>query len=78
MRATIVAAWPYEDNSLLLVYSDFKSVQRYILWDAPHARQSTFTDPDEARRDLDALGMEIPEALETALSRSFRPQGGRR
>ncbi|AMV40355.1 Serine/threonine-protein kinase PknB [Planctomyces sp. SH-PL62] len=74
----IVAAWPYTDNSLLLAYQDFKSVQRFILWDAPRARQSTYTDPAEVYRELEAQGMEIPEAMETALSKSFRPQGGRR
>ncbi|WP_165246316.1 serine/threonine-protein kinase [Paludisphaera soli] len=74
----IVAAWPYADNSLLLAYQDFKSVQRYILWDAPRGRQSSYTDPAEVYRELAALGMEVPSAMEGALSKSFRPQGGRR
>ena len=74
----LVAAWPYVDNSLLLAYQDFKSVQRYILWDAPRSRQTTYTDPAEVCRDLDDLGLEVPEALESALSKRFRPQGGRR
>lgn len=74
----LIAAWVYDNNSLLLTYSDFKSTQRYILWDAPHGRQTTYADPADVYRDLESLGMEVPEAMETALSRSFRPQGGRR
>nr|WP_303652450.1 serine/threonine-protein kinase [Paludisphaera mucosa] len=73
----IIAAWTYDDHSLLLTYSDFKSVQRYILWDAPHGRQTAYSDPADIYRELEALGMEVPEAMETALSRGFRPQGGR-
>ncbi len=70
----ILAAWVYRDNSLLVTYYDFKSVQRYVLWDAPRAHQVTLNDPEDAYRELAARRMLPPEQLETALSRWFRPQ----
>lgn len=70
----ILAAWLYRDNSLLIAHLDFKGTQRHVLWDAPRARQETLNDPDEVRRELDARRMAVPEQLESALSRWYRPK----
>jgi serine/threonine-protein kinase len=68
----ILAVWIYRDNSLLITHYDFKSVQRYVLWDAPRGHQVTPHDPEETYRELAARGLEIPDQLEAVLSRSFR------
>ncbi|MDR3620305.1 MAG: serine/threonine-protein kinase [Paludisphaera borealis] len=70
----ILAVWIYRDNSLLITHYDFKSVQRSVLWDAPRAHQTPLNDPKEAYRELAARGLQIPDQLETALSRWFRPR----
>lgn len=75
---TLLAAWLYDDGSLLLSHVDFRNSECYILWDAARSRQTTYTDPVVVYRDLAAVGMEAPESMERALSRKFRPQGGHR
>ena len=70
----ILAAWVYRDNSLLITHHDFKRVQRSVLWDAPRSQQVPLNDFEETYRELAARGMEIPEQLESVLSRWFRPR----
>jgi serine/threonine-protein kinase len=72
----ILAIWVYRDNSLVLTHLDFQGTQRYVLWHAPRAHQLKFDDPDELSNELETLGMELPDQLDTALSRRFRPSGG--
>ncbi|WP_337175878.1 serine/threonine-protein kinase [Paludisphaera sp.] len=74
----LLAAWLYDDGSLLLSHVDFRNSVCYVLWDAPRGRQSVYTDPAILHRDLEAVAMEIPEAVDRALSRRFKPQGGAR
>jgi serine/threonine-protein kinase len=69
----ILAVWLYRDNSLLIIHQDFKSVQRMVLWDAPRSHQTTLGGSEEAHRELAARGMEIPDQMESALSRWFKP-----
>lgn len=75
---TLLAAWLYDDGSLLLTHVDFRNSECYILWDAARNRQTTYTDPVVVYRDLAAIGLEAPDSMERALSRGFKPQGGRR
>jgi hypothetical protein len=75
---TLLAAWLYDDGSLLLTHVDFRNSECYVLWDAARNRQTTYTDPVVVYRDLAAIGLEAPESMERALSRGFKPQGGRR
>ena len=70
----ILAAWVYRDNSLLIAHLDFKGVQRQVVWDAPRAQQATANSPEEAHRELTARHMAIPDQLESALSRWYRPR----
>jgi len=70
----ILAAWVYRDHSLLITHHDFKRVQRSVLWDAPRGQQVPLNDFEETYRELGARGMEIPEQLESVLSRWFRPR----
>jgi hypothetical protein len=69
-----VAAWVYEDNSLILVHLDFKGVGRYILWHAPTSRQSNYGTAAELNHDLYELGLEPPDQLDHVLSKRFRPR----
>ncbi len=70
----ILAAWIYRDNSLLIAHLDFKNAQRHVLWDAPRAQQVAIHDPEEVRRELAARRMAVPDQLESALSRWYRPR----
>ena len=38
----IMAAWVYQDSSLVMVHLDFRGIERYILWHAPYGRQSNY------------------------------------
>ncbi|OJW13710.1 MAG: hypothetical protein BGO49_29745 [Planctomycetales bacterium 71-10] len=75
---TLLAAWLYDDGSLLLTHVDFRNSECYVLWDASRNRQTSYSDPVVVYRDLAAIGLEAPESMERALSRGFKPQGGRR
>jgi serine/threonine-protein kinase len=70
----LLAIWHYLDNSLVIVHLDFKSAQRYILWHAPKSHQLNFDDPADLNHELYGLGMEVPDQVDQALSRSFRPK----
>jgi hypothetical protein len=69
----IVAVWVYEDNSLAITYLDFKGNECFILWHAPNAQQFNFSDAGALNHMLYHLGMEVPDQIHKALSKSFRP-----
>jgi serine/threonine-protein kinase len=70
----IVAAWVYQDNSLAIAYVDSLNTVRYICWHAPTSQQSNFGNPADLNHALFQLGMEAPDQLDRALTRSFRPR----
>lgn len=70
----VIAAWIYRDNSLVTVYLDFKKTENYILWHAPNAQQFNFDDLGELNHTLYHLGLEIPDQIDRALSRWFKPK----
>jgi serine/threonine-protein kinase len=70
----IVAIWIYRDNSLVITHLDFVNTARYVFWRAPKNLQLNFDDPADLNHELFSLGMEIPDQLDQALSRSFRPR----
>lgn len=70
----LIAVWIYQDASVLIVYLDFKAVERYILWHAPNAQQFNYDEPGELTNMLFTLGMEVPEQLGEVLSKRFRPR----
>jgi len=70
----LLAIWHYLDNSLVIVHLDFKNTARYILWHAPKSHQLNFDDPADLNHELYGLGMEIPDQLDQALSRWFKPK----
>jgi serine/threonine-protein kinase len=70
----IMAVWLYRDNSLVITHLDFMGTERYVFWHAPLARHSKFDDPAELVRELEDLGMEVPDQLDIALTRRFRPR----
>ena len=70
----IIAAWIYQDNSLVISHVDFKGAEQYILWHAPLAQQHTFSDPGDLNHTLYHLGLEAPDQLDRALNKRFRPR----
>jgi serine/threonine-protein kinase len=70
----ILAAWAYQDSSLVLVHLDFRGIERYILWHAPSGRQSNYDSAAELNHDLYKLGLESPDQLDRVLSKSFLPR----
>lgn len=73
-RKPVIAVWIYRDNSLAATYLDFKKSENYILWHAPNGQQFNFDDPGELNHMLYNLGMESPDQLDRALSKSFKPK----
>jgi eukaryotic-like serine/threonine-protein kinase len=69
----IVALWVYRNNSLVIAYTDFKSHNRYILWDATILQQTNFDDAATLNHDLLQLGLESPDQLDRVLTKNFRP-----
>ncbi|MHC5541529.1 hypothetical protein ACYOEI_25185, partial [Singulisphaera rosea] len=69
-----IAAWVYEDNSMVIAYLDFKGSESYIHWHAATAQQTNFTDPGSLNHLLFSLGMEVPDQLDRVLTKRFRPQ----
>ena len=57
-----------------IVYLDFKSDEKYILWHAPNAQPFNFDDPADLNHMLFNLGMEVPDQLDRVLTKKFRPQ----
>ncbi len=70
----IVAAWVYADESLVIAFVDFQNVVRYITWHAPTGHQDTFEDPADLNHSLFGRGLEVPDALDAALTKRFRPK----
>lgn len=70
----IVAAWVYADDSLAIAYVDFQNVVRYITWHAPTGHQDTFDDPADFNHALFSRGLEVPDGLDAALTKRFRPR----
>ena len=69
----VVAAWVYQDGSMVVVYLDFMATTRYIFWHAPNAQQTNYEDPADLNHLLFTLGMEIPDQLDRVLTKKFRP-----
>ncbi len=69
----LLAVWTYADNSLVIAHLDFMNTERYIFWHAPRAHQLNLDDPAELNHELYTLGLEIPDQLDTVLSRRFKP-----
>jgi serine/threonine-protein kinase len=70
----IVAVWVYVDGSLAIAYVDFQGVVRYITWHAPTGHQDTFDDPADLNHALFGRGLEVPDGLDAALTKRFRPR----
>lgn len=70
----IVAAWVYQDNSLVVTYLDFQHTERFILWHAPNGQQTNFTGADDLNHTLLNLSMEVPDQVDRVLSKRFRPR----
>ena len=50
------------------------SDQKFILWDAANARQMNFDTAADLNHALFGLGLEVPDSLNKALSKGFRPK----
>jgi serine/threonine-protein kinase len=61
---TVIAIWIYQDASTAIVYVDFQYKERYILWDAPGARQFNYDYLEALRLRLCAMNLEVPEQLD--------------
>jgi serine/threonine-protein kinase len=70
----VLAVWTYPNNSMAITYLDHLSTQRYICWDASTAQQTNFDDAAHLNHHLYTLGIEVPDQLDRALSKSFRPK----
>lgn len=70
----IVAVWVYEDQSLAITYLDFRGHENFILWDAASAQQENFADAAALNHALFDIGLEIPDQLDCALTKRFRPK----
>jgi eukaryotic-like serine/threonine-protein kinase len=70
----LVAIWVYRDNSLVIAHIDFVGSTRYVFWHAPRSHQLNFEDPAELNHELYGLGMEVPDQVDRALTRSFKPR----
>jgi eukaryotic-like serine/threonine-protein kinase len=69
----IMAAWSYEDDSLVVAYVDYRNDEKYILWHAPTSQQTNFDAATTLNSTLLQLNMESPDQLDRALSKRFRP-----
>ncbi len=69
----LLAIWVYRDNSLVITYLDFMNTERYIFWHAPKSHQLNFDAPGDLNHELFSLGMEVPDQIDKALSRWFKP-----
>jgi serine/threonine-protein kinase len=69
----LLAVWVYEDNSLAIIHLDFMNAERYVLWHAPRGHQLNFDDAGDLNHELYTLKMEIPDQLDKALTRRFKP-----
>lgn len=67
----VLAAWTYQNNSLLVSHYDHMRIQQYVLWDAPGAKQIPLRDRAELDRVLFDLGLEVPESLDVVLTKQY-------
>ncbi|HZW33694.1 MAG TPA: serine/threonine-protein kinase [Isosphaeraceae bacterium] len=70
---TVIAIWIYQDASTAVVYLDFQSKERYILWHAPDAQQFNYDSVEELRIRLSTMNLEIPDQLDRILSKKHEP-----
>src|SRR5262249_12030919 len=70
----LVAIWVYQDNSLAITHLDFHGAERFVLWHAPRSHQLNFDTAADLNHELYSLGMEIPDQVDKALSRWFKPR----
>jgi eukaryotic-like serine/threonine-protein kinase len=70
----LLAIWVYRDHSLVIAYLDFMNTERYILWHAPKSHQLNFDGAGDLNHELFTLGMEVPDQVDKALSRWFKPK----
>jgi serine/threonine-protein kinase len=70
----VLAAWLYQNNSMVITYIDNLHNQRYICWDAANAQQTNFEDAASLNHTLYQLGLEVPDALDRVLTKKFQPQ----
>jgi hypothetical protein len=64
----VIAIWTYQDASAAIVYVDFQYKDRYILWDAPGARQINYDYAEGLRQALSTMNLEVSGSLERILS----------
>jgi serine/threonine-protein kinase len=64
----VIAIWTYQDGSAAIVYVDFQYKERFILWDAPGARQINYDYAEELRQALSTMSLEISGPLQRILS----------
>ena len=69
----IMAAWSYEDDSLVVAHVDYRNDEKFILWHAPTSQQTNFDDAGSLNSTLLQLNMESPDQLDRVLSKRFRP-----
>ncbi len=70
----VVAVWQYVNNSLAISYLDFKSQERFILWDAQSSQQTNFDSAAALNSAAFQLGLEAPDQLDRALAKNFKPK----
>ena len=54
---------------MAVVHLDFKSKERYILWDARDAHQFNYENVEELRIRLSTMNLEIPGHLDGILAK---------
>lgn len=74
---TIIAAWTYEDQSLIVSYISFQGDTVYTLWHAPTSHQNNYENAAALNHDLLMRNMETPDQLAIALTKRFRPAAQR-
>ncbi len=65
---TVIAIWVYRDGSVAVIYLDFQSKERHILWHAPMAHQFNFDYLEELRQRLFTVNLEVPDQLDRILA----------
>lgn len=70
----IVAIWLYQDDSFVIAFNDFRNSEAYILWYAPNGHEHRFDDAASLNHELYRYGLDVPDQLDKALSKRFRPR----
>ncbi len=73
----LVATWLYQNNSLAITYYDNLNDQRFMIWDAGVAQQTNLDDLASFHHHLYTIGLEVPDQVDQALSKSYRPAAGK-